>query len=131
MKEFIARTKPALVLDVGCNAGEYTEIALAAGAGAAIGLERDTPAVHRAVFRADGLAQTIPALAGRHPESEPGAGLGSRRTRGRCATRLKPDALLCLALIHHLVLGEGLPLDKVVRGLVALAPTRHHRVRTA
>ena len=36
--------------------------------------------------------------------------------------RLAPDALLCLALIHHLVLGDGVPLELAVRGIVALAP---------
>lgn len=122
VKEFIARTKPALVLDVGCNAGEYTEIALAAGAGAAIGLERDAAAVHRAVLRADGLAQKFLPLQGdiQNPSPALGWALAERRS---LSDRMKPDALLCLALIHHLVLSEGLPLEKVVRGLVALAPT--------
>jgi hypothetical protein len=30
--------------------------------------------------------------------------------------------VLCLALIHHLALGDGIPLDLAVRGIVALAP---------
>lgn len=122
VKAFIARTKPDLVLDVGCNAGEYTEIALAAGAGSAIGLERDAAAVHRAVLRADGLSKTFLPLQGdiQNPSPSLGWDLAERQA---LRDRMKPDALLCLALIHHLVLSEGLPLDKVVHGLVALAPT--------
>jgi ribosomal protein L11 methylase PrmA len=122
VKEFIARTRPGLVLDVGCNAGEYSEVALAAGAGAAIGLERDAPAVNRAVQRADGLTQPFLPLQGdiQNPSPALGWDLGERRS---LKERLKPDALLCLALIHHLVLSESVPLDRVVRSLVSLAPT--------
>lgn len=120
--EFIARTKPGLVLDVGCNAGEYSEIALSAGAGAAVGLERDSAAVHRAVLRADGLKRTFLPLQGDLQNPSPALGWNNAERRP-LRERLKPDALLCLALIHHLVLSEGLPLDRVVPGLVSLAPT--------
>lgn len=122
VREFITRTKPALVLDVGCNAGEYSEVALSAGAQAAIGLERDAPAVNRAVLRADGLDRPFLPLQAdiQNPSPAQGWDLAERRS---LRDRLKPDAVLCLALIHHLVLSEAVPLERVVRGIVALAPT--------
>jgi ribosomal protein L11 methylase PrmA len=122
VREFVARTRPSLVLDIGCNAGEYTQVALAAGAQSAIGLERDAQAVNLAVRRADGLAQPFLPLQLdiQNPSPAQGWSLEERRS---LRDRLEPDAVLCLALIHHLVIGEGVPLDRVVRGIVALAPT--------
>jgi ribosomal protein L11 methylase PrmA len=122
VREFVARTRPALVLDVGCNAGEYTEVALAAGAQSAVGLERDGQAVNLAVRRADGLALPFLPLQGDIQNPSPALGWELEERRS-LRERLAPDAVLCLALIHHLVLGEGVPLDRVVRGIVALAPT--------
>jgi ribosomal protein L11 methylase PrmA len=122
VRDFVARTRPPLVLDIGCNAGEYAEIALAAGAQAAVGLERDAQAVNLAVRRADGLAQPFLPLQLdiQNPSPAQGWSLEERRA---LRDRIAPDAVLCLALIHHLVLGEGLPLERVIRGIVALAPT--------
>jgi len=120
--EFVARTRPGLVLDVGCNAGEYTEVALAAGAAAAVGLERDAPAVNRAVRRADGLSKPFLPLQGDITNPSPALGV-ELAERPALRDRLKPDAVLCLALIHHLVLSEGVPLDRVIRSIVSLAPT--------
>ena len=37
-------------------------------------------------------------------------------------TDVRCDALLCLALIHHLSLAEGVPLERVVPELVSWAP---------
>ena len=122
VREFVTRTQPSLVLDIGCNAGEYTEVALAAGAKAAVGLERDAQAVNLAVRRADGLAQPFLPLQVdiQNPSPAQGWSLEERRA---LRDRLEPDAVLVLALIHHLVLGEGVPLERVIPGIVALAPT--------
>lgn len=119
--DFVKRTRPALLLDVGCNAGEYSEVALTSGAHAVIGLERDTPAVQAAVARADRFAGRFLPLQVDIQNTSPAQGwnLAERRS---LADRLKPDALLCLALIHHLVLGEGIPLELAIPGIVSLAP---------
>lgn len=122
VREFVARTQPGLVLDIGCNAGEYTEVALAAGATSAVGLERDAQAVNQAVRRADGLTRPFLPLQADIQNPSPALGWNLEERRA-LRDRLRPDAVLCLALIHHLVLGEGVPLDRVVPGIVALAPT--------
>jgi ribosomal protein L11 methylase PrmA len=122
VREFIARVNPDLVLDVGCNAGEYSEVALAAGAKAAVGIERDTQAVNLAVARADGLTRPFLPLQVDVQNATPAQGWDlAERLAWR--DRIKPDAVLCLALVHHLVLSENVPLDRVVRGIVGLAPT--------
>jgi ribosomal protein L11 methylase PrmA len=118
---FIARTQPALVLDIGCNTGEYAESALKAGARKVIGFERDGAAVDRAVSRADGLAERFLPLQMDVQNLSPSQGWNFAE-RSSLTERVKPDALMCLALIHHLVIGEGLPLDMVIRTIVSMAP---------
>jgi len=120
--EFVRRTRPKLLLDVGSNAGEYAELAIDAGAGSVVGFERDAQAVNLAVARADRLrAPYLPLqLDLGNPSPAQGWALEERQAMHQ---RIQPDALLCLALIHHLVLGDGVPLDLAVRGIVALAPS--------
>jgi hypothetical protein len=121
VRAFVARLQPALLLDIGCNAGEYSEIALAAGAQQVLGLERDPGAANRAVIRAHGLKKPFLPLQLdiQNPSPAQGLDLSERRS---LADRVKPDALLCLALIHHLVIGEGVPLPAALRSIVGLAP---------
>jgi hypothetical protein len=119
--EFVQRIRPRLLVDVGCNAGEYSATALDAGAASVVGLERDGPAVDRAVTRADSLGDRFLPLQIDIQNMSPALGwnLGERLA---LRDRLQPDSLLCLALIHHLVLGEGVPLELAVPGIVSWAP---------
>jgi ribosomal protein L11 methylase PrmA len=121
VREFAGRVQPKLLLDIGCNTGEYSEVALRAGAARAVGFERDAGAVHRAVLRADRLDKPFLPLQVDVQNLSPAQGWAlSERTS--LPQRLRADSLLCLALIHHLVLGEGVPLAVVLPAIVALAP---------
>jgi hypothetical protein len=44
------------------------------------------------------------------------------RERDGIAGRVRPDVVLILALVHHLILGRNVPMDQVVAWLVSLAP---------
>jgi SAM-dependent methyltransferase len=121
VRDFAARVRPALLLDVGCNAGEYSEIAVEAGAQQVLGLERDAGAANRAVIRAQGLAKPFLPLQVDIQNLSPAQGLDLAERRS-LVDRVKPDAVLCLALLHHLVLGEGVPLPAALRSIVGLAP---------
>ncbi|MEO8062360.1 MAG: class I SAM-dependent methyltransferase [Pseudomonadota bacterium] len=121
VEEFARRLQPNLLLDVGCNAGEYSEVALAAGARSVVGLERDVCAVNLGVARADTLKSRFLPLQVDLQNSSPAQGWNLEERQSLHA-RLAPDAVLCLALIHHLVLGDGVPLELAVQGIVALAP---------
>jgi ribosomal protein L11 methylase PrmA len=121
VREFVASMQPKLLLDIGCNAGEYSEAALSAGAARAVGFERDAGAIDRAVKRADRLERPFLPLQLDIRNLSPAQGWQlSERTS--LPQRLQADALLCLALIHHLVLGEGAPLSVALPAIVALAP---------
>jgi ribosomal protein L11 methylase PrmA len=119
--EFAARHRPATLWDLGCNDGEFTEVALANGAGAAIGFDSDPGVLELACARAE--RARLPFLPLHQDASNPSPAQGwMGRERAALAGRGRPDALMALAFEHHLALGRNLPLEEVAAFLVATAP---------
>ena len=121
-KEFVTRTDPARLLDLGCNTGEYSKVAIDAGAGSVIGVDSDCGALDFATGqarRADWPAQFL-----FWDIANPSPDLGwMREERTALETRLgRVDAVFCFALIHHLVIGRNIPLEEFVRWVCGLAP---------
>ncbi|NIQ16594.1 MAG: class I SAM-dependent methyltransferase, partial [Candidatus Dadabacteria bacterium] len=52
IREFIEKTKPEFVIDMGCNTGEYSETALLSGAERVLGFDYDQGALELAYERA-------------------------------------------------------------------------------
>lgn len=108
-----------LVWDLGCNTGAYSRIA-AAHAGTVVAVDGDHLAIDRLyrALRAEGPANVLPLVISLTDASP---GLGWRGVERKALTdRARPDLVLCLALIHHLVLAANLPLAEVVDWLAAL-----------
>ncbi len=118
--QFVAATRPGRLLDVGCNAGEYCALALASGARSAIGLETDAEALE-AAFRRSGEAH-LDFLALYQDFANPSPAMGWRLAeRESLRERLQPDAILALAVVHHLVIARNLPMAEVVAEIVGCA----------
>jgi 2-polyprenyl-3-methyl-5-hydroxy-6-metoxy-1,4-benzoquinol methylase len=106
--------KPARVLDIGANTGEYSALAASLGA-EVIALERDAAAAERLfqMTRARELAiQTIHA-----DLSRPTPAIGwDNRESATLLSRLEGrfDVVMMLAVIHHLVLMEQIPLPAIL-----------------
>ena len=119
--EFAARTRPGTLWDVGCNDGEFTEIALANGTQTAIAFDADPGALEQACARAErGGLEFLPLYQDASNPSPAQGWLG--RERASLADRPQPDAVMALAFEHHLALGRNLPLDQVLAFLLAIAP---------
>lgn len=121
--EFVRRVAGArqwdLVWDLGCNTGYYSRIA-AEFADCVVALDADHASI-------DELYQTLQ----REPTSrivplvvdlaDPSPGRGWRgRERRDLAARGRPQLTICLAVLHHLVIGRSLPLPEVVDWLADL-----------
>ena len=126
VREALEELRPARVLDVGANTGEFSKLAAECGA-QVIALERDVASAER-IFRmstAEHLAiQTIQAdLA----QPTPAAGWENRETSPLLA-RLEgqSDLMLMLAVIHHLLLMEQIPLPAILELCHRL--TRRHMI---
>lgn len=123
-KEFVSRfivgAAPSVLWDIGCNTGEYSEIALHAGAGKIVGFDYDHGALDRAVARAQSeKLDLLPLyLDGANPSPDQG---WAQRERMGLTDRSNADALMALAFIHHLVIGRNIPLDDAVDWLTGFA----------
>ena len=110
---------PGVVIDLGCNTGEYSRLALRC-AGHVIAVDGDAGSVD-ALYRAErGSTRLTPLVSDLHnPTPAQGWEL---RERASLLARLKGDFVLALALVHHLRISAGVPLDAVVAFLVDRAP---------
>jgi ribosomal protein L11 methylase PrmA len=119
--DFVKSHQPQLLLDVGCNKGDFSLHALESGAARVVGVDADRAAVDVAfgLSHAKNLSFTPLVLDLTNPS--PSQGWDSYERTG-FTHRIKADAIIVLALIHHLCIGKNIPLQKVVDFLVSLAP---------
>jgi len=102
-----------LVWDFGCNTGEYSRIA-AETTPHVVAIDGDHLAVERLYqgLAAEGNERILPLVM---PLNDASPNLGWRGTeRGDLRQRGAPDLVLCLALIHHMVIGANIPLAEFV-----------------
>jgi SAM-dependent methyltransferase len=124
VRETLEELKPARVLDVGANTGEFSALAASLGA-SVVALERDAAAADRLFKRAQ--AQQLEILAIHADLSRPTPAVGwDNSESSSLLSRLENqfDLVLMLAVIHHLILMEQIPLDAIVQLLYGV--TRSH-----
>ena len=120
--EFVGKTSPNMLFDLGCNAGEFSKLALDAGAKNVVGFDFDPNAVDVAYRRArEGRLNFLPLQLDAFNPS-PSQGWRQNERFGFDA-RAKGDAMVALAFEHHLAIAKNTPLDQTVAWLVSLAPT--------
>ena len=115
---FVASTvealSPALVLDLGANDGLFSLLAAEHGATRVVAADFDHLVVDRLYrhLRETGETRILPLVLDLVNPS-PGAGWRSRERRS-FVDRVRPDLVLCLAVVHHLALTNTIPLDEIV-----------------
>lgn len=105
---------PRLVLDLGANDGRFTRVALEAGSTTAVAVDVDDLVIDRLYtsLREQGDERILPLVL---DLTDPSPGLGWRgRERPAFVDRVRPDLVLCLAVVHHLALTGTVPLAEVV-----------------
>jgi ribosomal protein L11 methylase PrmA len=119
--EFAEAVKPKLIWDLGCNSGNYSAVALGAGAQAGIGFDFDQKALELAFDRAVSEKLNLLPLFQDAANPSPDQGWKQAERRG-IQGRGDADGLLALAFEHHLVIGRNVPLDQTIAWLTGLAP---------
>jgi hypothetical protein len=109
-----------MVWDLGANTGEYSRAAREV-ASQVISFDVDPAAVERNYRRVRTTSETgiLPLLLDLTNPSPAQGWAGQERLS--LAERAPADALLALALIHHLAIGHNLPLDRIAQYLSRLA----------
>lgn len=117
------RVQPQLTWDLGCNQGRFSRIA--AEWGRVLALDADHAVIERLYCSLTGEAsdslsrQRITPLVCNLADPSPAQGWRLSE-RGSLESRSRPQLVLCLALIHHLVMGSGLLLEDVISWLASL-----------
>jgi ribosomal protein L11 methylase PrmA len=121
ISSFVESVRPSVLWDFGCNTGDFSEVALKAGAETVIGFDFDQGALDAAFARArEGRMNFLPLF---QDATNPSPDQGWRQAeRDGLGERRNADALLGLALIHHLAIGRNVPLPEIVTWLTGLAP---------
>lgn len=118
--EFLRAGSARRVIDLGANAGEYSRVARAAGAELVIAADGDPMAVERGFHRLTEAGET-----GIHPLlvdlTNPAPAQGWDHAEWPSLAGRGPfDAVLSLALVHHLAIGNNVPLPGVAAMLARL-----------
>jgi len=115
------RPAPGMVWDLGANIGVYSRIAAERGANV-VAWDLDPGAVERHYLdvKAREEAQVLPLV---QDLTNPSPGIGwENLERDSFGDRSDADALLALALIHHLAIGNNVPLGRIAEVFERLAP---------
>jgi ribosomal protein L11 methylase PrmA len=120
VQEAVGAWRPALLWDIGCNTGVYSELAFRAGARLVIGFESDPMALEQAFARAGQANLPFIPLYGDMANPSPSQGWAQAERAG-LAERAEADTILALAFVHHLAVGRNVPLPDLVSWLVGLA----------
>ena len=115
----LATRRWSTVWDVGCNTGTYSRLA-SEHADQVLALDADLVVIERLyqTLKQSGDSTILPLVA---DTADPSPGLGWRGLERRpLIDRSSPDLVLCLALVHHLVIGRNIPLVELVEWLAGL-----------
>jgi hypothetical protein len=110
VKEYLDIAEPKMVWDLGANVGRYSRVASSAGA-YTVSIDSDSGAVEQNYLQmaAEGEKSLLPLLA---DLTNPSPSLGWHSSeRDSLLARGPADAVLALALIHHLAISNNVPLD--------------------
>jgi SAM-dependent methyltransferase len=126
VQEVLEEAQPKRVLDVGANTGEYSALAAQLGA-EVVALERDGPAADRLFRMSRDRRLNILTLHADLARPTPAAGWENAE-QSALLTRLEGqfEVVMLLAVIHHLILMEQIPLEKILALCARL--TRKHLI---
>lgn len=114
LSEVLAEYKPRRLLDVGCNTGHFSLIGARAGA-SVVAIDQD-PLVIGELWR-QAVEQELEILPLVVDFTRPSPGVGWRNSENQSfldRARNSFDAVLMLALVHHLLVTERIPLSQIL-----------------
>jgi SAM-dependent methyltransferase len=117
--KFLAELRPRTVLDVGANTGQYAKLAASAGA-RVIACEVDVSAVNRCYDDARKEKLNVLPLAVNVFSVSPTPGRGGVPSPP-AAERFRSEFVMGLAVIHHVVAIQRIPIDRIVEIFAALS----------
>lgn len=121
IKDFVTIVQPVLMFDLGCNNGEYAELALVSGAKQVIGFDSDLGALDLGFKNAAAKQYNFLPLHINLANQSPNQGWNEQERAG-LAKRASADAVIALALVHHLAIAENIPFKALLHWIISFAP---------
>jgi len=114
VRAVLEELKPARVLDIGANTGVFSELAASSGA-RVVALERDAAAAESLYRMSRKTKLSIQTIHGDLSRPTPAVGWNNRET-STLLHRLESqsDLVMMLAVIHHLILMEQIPIPAIM-----------------
>jgi ribosomal protein L11 methylase PrmA len=122
LESFLTEVQPGRVVDLGANTGVFSRIAGKQTIGLVVSADVDPVAVEKNYLdvKRNGENNILPLLI---DLTSPSPALGwANQERLSFGERAKADAVVALALVHHLAIGNNLPLARIAQYLAELAP---------
>ena len=119
VRKITSSNKYNMVWDIGCNTGIFSRIAVES-VEHVIAIDYDPLAIDHLYrsLKEEGNTKILPLVG---DLADPSSGMGWRNMeRKTLQGRGKPDLVMGLALIHHLVIGANIPLDEAIHWFAEL-----------
>jgi SAM-dependent methyltransferase len=121
----ISGMRPGRVLDVGCNNGHFSNLAVRNGAREVVAIDSDPLVVGQAWRTASAEGLNVLPLVVDLTRPTPAAGWRNRECRSFLARAQGSfDMVLMLAVLHHILVNERVPLEEIL-DLLAELTTDH------
>lgn len=117
---FVSKHNLQTIVDLGCNTGRYSRIAFKHGAKRVIGLDVDSGAIDKANL--DNELKNKDFIGLQFDLMNPSPAIGwFNSERSTLWERIpKIDGIICLALIHHICIGNNIPIAEFIKFLFSL-----------
>lgn len=120
MQQLLQGRQHLQVLDLGANDGYFSLLA-AANRNTVIAADFDARCINNLYLKLKQAPQAVQPLVLDLVNPSPNLGFGGTE-RDAFTSRIKPDLVLALALIHHLVIGKNISLQRLAAFFAGIAP---------
>jgi predicted rRNA methylase YqxC with S4 and FtsJ domains len=112
--KYLKKYRPITLLDIGCNTGNFSKLALKLGVEFVVAIDSDVGCINRLADEVlkDKL-NILPLLINIQNESPSQGWMGKERV-SFSERRAICDGVLALAVIHHMVIASNLPMDQAI-----------------
>ncbi len=121
LANYVQNLKPNNIIDLGCNNGKFTEIALKNGANFVVGTDNDFGSLEKSCLLAQQKNLNFLPLYIDLTDPTPNIGFQNLERESFLKRSEIFDGLIAFALIHHLCLSKNIPLKKVILFILSLA----------